>query len=397
MPTFLQKYLEHTQIYESPNSFWKWSAYAAISAVLRDNCFKRQGDSAIFPNVYILFLAESSGHRKGRPIELCESLVYKVNNTKIISGRASVQAILDELSRGETDKDTGKIIKGGSAIFIAPELAAGIVSDPEAMKILTDIYDYKSNPYKSRLRTGPSFNIERIVFSILAASNEDMIKDLFNSTVVKGGMLARTFLIIPNEFRPSNSLMRIDMEERKSSFTNVLKSLEEISRLRGEFIFEDDAILEYEEWYNPFRQSYKAKKESSGIVGRIHTGALKIAMLIAANHVSLQVTKEHMEEAINECLKLIPNYSAFTMGNGKSTISNAGGMLLADLLEAKGKDYKLTRKEVIRNHWQDFDAEILDKLILNLEISGIIRQITSGSTITYQLTAEGLDKLGIGK
>lgn len=389
--TFTQSFLRHTSIYESPISFWKWSAYATIAAVLKDKCYLRQGDGYLFSNIYVLFLAESSGHRKGRPVDLSESLVFKLQATKIISGRASIQAVLDELARAETDEKTGKVIKSGSAIFYAPELSAGIVADPEALKILTDIYDYKSNPYKSRLRTGPCFNLERIVFSMLAASNEDMIKDFFNTTAVKGGMLARTFLILPNEFRPSNSLMRVDPEERKQSFALVLEALKKVNALHGEFKLEENAVDEYENWYGSFRQSYEKRKEASGIVGRIHTGIIKLSMILAANDLTLCIQKRHVEQAIDECLGLIPNYSVFTMAHGKSEISQAGGMLITDLLSAE--NHMLSRKQVLRSHWQDFDGDLLDRLVGTLETAGMLRQHQMKEGVFYQLTQTCIDMM----
>jgi hypothetical protein len=394
VPTnFIDAFIKHTSIYESPVSFWKWSAYATVAAILRDNCYLKQGDSFLFPNIYVLFLAESSGHRKGRPVELSETLVNKVNNTKVISGRSSVQAILDELARAETDKKTGKIMKTGSAIFYAPELAAGIVSDPEALKIITDIYDYKANPYKSRLRTGPCFNLERIVFSMLAASNEDMIKDFFNTTAIKGGMLARTFLITPNEFRPSNDLLDVDPEERKSSLNCVLELLRKIGDLNGEFLFSSDAKDEYKSWYGPFRQSYSAKKESSGVVGRIHTSVIKLAMVLAANELDLSIRRRHVEDSISQCLSLLPNYSLFTMNNGKSEMSQLGGLIITDLAAARNS--MLSRKELIRNRWQDgLDADTLDKLMVTLEQAGMIQQIQSRDGLFVQLTSTCLGIIG---
>src|SRR5674476_1160462 len=173
---FVELFLEHTQYYESPGSFWKWAAYTAIGAVLRDNCFRTLGDHRVYPNLYTLLLADSAVHRKGHPIKLCEELVKRAKSTKVISGRSSIQGILDELSRGETDKVTGKIISGGSALFSASELSAGIVNDPEAVKILTDIYDFKEE-YTSRLRGSGVFRIKNICFSLIAASNEELLID----------------------------------------------------------------------------------------------------------------------------------------------------------------------------------------------------------------------------
>ena len=392
---FISAYFNHNAIFESPGSFWKWSSYAIISAILKDKCFIRSGSSFLFPNLYTLIVAESSGHRKNRPVEFSETLVHAVNNTKILSGRASVQAILDDLARAETDGKTGKVIKSNSAILFAVELSAAIVADPEGMGILTDIYDFKPNPYKQRLRTGPCFNLDRIVFSMLSASNEDMLRRLFDVSVIKGGFLARTLLITPNEFRKSNDLLEINHDKLKEEKDNLIAKLSEISALSGEFKIEPAAIKEYQTWYNPFRASYEKRKEASGIVGRIHTHVLKIAMVLTANKVKLNIQKEEMEQAINDCLSLLPNYSIFTMNHGKSDLSQAGGLVITDLLSAP--ENTLTRKELIRRHWANgVDAEMLEKVVVNLETAGMLIQIQDRSEgMQIKLTKSCLGMMGL--
>lgn len=359
---------------------------------MRDNCYLIQGDSRLYTNIYVLFLAESSGHRKGRPVDLSESIVTKINNTKIISGRSSIQAILDELARAETDKKTGKVKKAGAAIFYAPEMSAGIVADPDALKILTDIYDYKTNPYKSRLRTGPCFNLERITFSMLAASNEAMLKGLINTAEIQGGFLARTLLVTPDEVRPPNSLMRIDVNERTESKKLVMSHFELISQLNGEFFIDEDAIDEYEGWYKNFRLDYQKKKEQSGVVGRVHTTVLKVAMLLAANDLTLFVKKSHIEEAINECLCLMPNYSVFTMSNGKSDREKLAGVVMTELISARANT--ISRKEFIRKNWQMTDPALLDSIVVTLEQSGMVQQIVCKDGIYFKLTDTCLNMLG---
>lgn len=378
---FIQKFLDHTSSYESPTSFWKWAAYGAISAVLRDNCYRRQGDDYLFPNIYTLLLADSAIHRKGRPVRLAESLISQVNNTKTISGRASIQAILDELARTETDQKTGKITKGGSAIFVAEELAAGIVADPESIAILTNIYDYKAK-FTSRLRSQGSFKIERLVFSMLAASNEDLLRGLYDTTAIKGGLLGRTFVVLPDEFRESNSLL--EFVDRSEDYRELARLLEEVSKLHGEFIIEDDARIEYESWYKPFRMSYKDKVDKAGVVGRIHTGVLKLAFILAANSYALNVCKCHVEEAITECLQLIPNYRSFLMTSGKSNISETGAIILEDLLAAR--NHEVSRKQLLRDHWSNFDSELLDKATLTLEQAGLLQSHTVGNEMSFKLT-----------
>lgn len=389
--SFISSFLEHTKEYEAPTSFWRWSSYATISAILRDSCFRRFGDSTLFCNIYTLLLG-GSGSRKNLPVVLSQKIVHSVGNTKVISGRASIQAILDELSRTETDRKTGRMIKGGSAIFYAPELTAGLVQDPQALSILTDIYDGKveDSPYTSRLRTQVNFNIERLVFSIFVASNEALARDLYNQQAKEGGLLARTFLILPNEFRPRNDLM--DFVDTKESFNKLIEQGKKISEMKGEFVFSNEAKACYRKWYIPFGTSLKNKQDKTGVLSRIHTGILKISMVLAADELSLEVRENHVEEAIFQCINLIPNYNMFTMTSGKGNLESAGAVVLQALLAAN--DHKLSQRELIRDNWATFDLELLDKVTVSFEVGGLIIRLIEGSVINYKLTPKCLEILG---
>jgi hypothetical protein len=387
---FVSAFLKHTSIYESSTSFWKWSAYCSIAAVLRDNCYRRLGEVHVYPNIYVLLLAESATHRKGNPVNLCEKLVASVKNTKIISGRTSIQAVLDELSRGETDTKTGKVLKGGSALFSAPELSAGIVSDQEAVKILTDIYDFREE-YTSRLRGAGSFKIHKVCFSMMAASNLELLKSVYDSGAIFGGLLGRTFLVKPNEFRDSKSLFNV--VDVSDSFNSLKEKLREISRLNGEFQFTEMAIKEYDSWYHPFRKSYQNKPDKSGISGRIHISILKLSMILAANYTrELIVERKHIEEAIEEAMNLVPNYQTFIMAGGGSPVAEVGSIVLQELAEAEG--HRLSRKEILRRHWQKFDSESLDKFITTVQQAGFIDTLPDNAEgIIYKMTQKCYDTL----
>lgn len=383
MSNFVDLFLEHTKFYESPSSFWKWSAHATIAATLRDNCFLKQGDIHVFPNIYVLLLADSAVHRKGNPVKLCENLIKSVKNTKLISGRSSIQAILVELARGETDKDSGRILKGGSCLFSAAELSAGLVADPQAVQILTDIYDFREE-YVSRLKGSGTFRVNNVCFTMMAASNEELLKSVFSADAVFGGLLGRTFLIKPNEFRPGNSLF--NMEDKSASFKALVSKLEAIALLHGEFEFTKEAQDEYNKWYYPFRDSYKNKGDKSGISGRVHTGVIKLAMCLCVNHtIDLTIEKSHVEEAITECMNLMQNYQSFVMGSGKqATPSEIGAIFLEEIYAHEGT--VCTRKDILAKHWQRFDLESFDKCVATMEAAGMILMFPNGADITYGMT-----------
>lgn len=390
--TFIDELLKHTSQYESSTAFWRWSGYAAIAATLRDNIYWRVGDDRTYPNIYVLLLAISGAHRKGKPIRTALSLVERVASTKVISGRTSVQAIFEEMMISETDPTSGKMSKGGAATLFAEELAAGIVSDEQGVAILTDIYDYKLN-FKVNLVSRGRRKIESMVFSLLAGSNEDLLKGVYTSTAINGGLLARTFLITPDEFRKSNSLRSLG--DTSKSYDNLVFLLRKIASLKGEVTFTEAAWDIYDGWYIPFRESQKGKIDRTGVLGRIHTGVVKIAMILAANELMMEVNATHMEDAIDLCIKLLPNYTNFTFSSGKSDIAQAGAILIADLKDAVGN--QLTRKEIMRKNWMNFDAELLDKLIVNLEgAEFVIQSMNEKRDVSYKLTAKMLKVLGGG-
>lgn len=391
--SFISKYLEHTQIYESPTSFWKFSAYATISAVLRDSLYKKQGDKFVYPNIYTLLLADSAVQRKGNPIELCEKLVRTIGNTKIISGRSSIQSVFDVLGGAETDKKTGAIRKGGSAIFFAPELAASLVQDDQAISILTNIYDFKDE-YRDQLRGKGITDVDKIVFSLFAGSNETLLKSVYNNNAIYGGLLGRTFIVKPDEFRAASSLL--STSDTSNSFNNLIFLLKEIIRsVNGEVQITEEAAAEYEGWYKPFRESYRTKVDTTGVAGRVHATILKLSMILAANDMTTSLRKIHVEEAIGECMALMPNYKSFTISAGKGDLAAAGGVLIQALLDAV-PTYKLSRKQILRVHWQDIDSEMLDKLGATLNEAGVIKIESLGnSEIAYSLTTKSLDDMGI--
>jgi hypothetical protein len=222
-----------------------------------------------------------------------------------------------------------------------------------------------------------------------------MLKDMYNHTATHGGLLARTFLVTEQgEFRPSNALLKEN--DKTSSYNNLKDKLQTISTLKGKVHFTQEAINIYEPWYNDFRMSYRGR-DKGGVAGRMHTGVLKLAMILAANENELEIRGKHIQEAIHECIILMPNYNSFIMSAGKSNISEAGAILLLDLQKAKATDYCLDKREILRNHWQDFDIETLDKLVATLEEGGMIKSIIAHPTIYYQLTPRALEILGKGK
>lgn len=380
MTGFVDLFLDNTKTEESPTSFFRWAAYAGIAALLRDNTFIDRGSRKIYPNVYVLLLANSADSRKSVPLDLIANLVTDVQNTKIIRGRTSIQAVIDTMADTQNPVG-GKRITGGSILLCADELASFIVNDPSAVPLLTDLYDPRPD-WRDNLRGTGTTKVKLNCVTMLAASNETHLKEVYTTLAVYGGLLGRTFFVRPNEFRKADLMTNEPKPYQKQA---LLDSCLKISRLTGPANLTIGALAEFNKWYEPLRESYKQKVDKTGVIGRVHTGVLKIALCLAAGQTySLDIQQEHIEQAIDECMALMPNYSSYAVGTGKASIAEAGAILLNDLWAANGKC--LNRKDFLFKHWTEVDAEILERLETTLESAGMIQRQISNANTTYIMT-----------
>ena len=391
--SFIDNLVEFTKESETPTSFWVWGGYAMVAAVLRDNVYWTQRGHKICPNIYVLLNADSAVHRKSGPVKEADRLLTKVNNTKVIRGRGSIQAILENLANSVMDRETGKTLRGGSCLLVADELRSFFVEDGALVGILTDVYEYKDT-FDYMLRGAP-FKVKGLCISMLAASNDEFLKTIYTGEAVYGGLLGRTFLVRANgEYRPANSLLETEGEEAENLIKYdplpLIKQLKDISSLAGKMRFEIDAKLEYDNWYTPLRDSYKIKPDRAGVIQRIHTGVIKVAVILAVSRkLELIVSKHDIQEAIEKCVELLPNYDSFAMQTGKSTEAMAGSLLLDAAWKNKGS---ISRQAFLFEHWADVSNETLDKLIVSLESAGMISRSFNGTgTDVIVMTQRCLD------
>ena len=385
--SFIKRLLDYAKDAESPTSFWKWAGYATIAALLRDHLYWYNKTRKTVPNLYVVLVADSGAHRKGTPIDVSHFLVSKFKGYSTLRGRMSPQGLLEHLSKVENKN--GLMLTGGTTFICSDELSGSFVKDDGALvPILTDIYEYRESfPYT--LRTA-SFVVKNLCVNLLGASNETLLKHIYTDEALYGGLLARTFIISPDETRPSNSMWS-DMEKTKEEMESALKPLIDeltpIISLKGKVLFTPEAQLFYDEWYKRLRESYINKPDKTGVLARLHTGVLKLALIIAVDETKkAEVTEKHIEKAIDECIALLKGYELLVM---KSTAdrSQIGGLFLSDLYDHAGT---ITRAEFIRRHFLEVTTDLLDEVTNKFQQAGLITaQAGFDGTITYIITGKG--------
>lgn len=393
--SILTEILDAHREMEPPINFWYWSVLATISAVVKDNIYlDRGGAFKTYPNIYVMLHADS-GLKKGPPVALAKKLVRGVNNTKIISGRSSIQGILKELGTGTTSPG-GKINTKSAGFVCASEFTSAIVNDPAALTILTDLYDrnYNEGDWASLLKMD-QFKLKDPTLTILVATNEAHFEDFVGNKDFKGGFIGRMFVIAETEVNILNPLIRPG--KVIPDYEKWITYLKLLGELKGPFapIFDEPAGNRYESWYMEFYEAVKRDKikDETGTIQRFGDSVLKVAMLLSlSREPSLIITEDDIDESIRRCEKLIGSIRKTTFGkSGKSNLAAQKVLILNELLNRE--NHSITRTVLLKKYWMHFSVEELDNIIQSFEGAGLIEMTARGGQIIYTIPEKQLEEL----
>ena len=382
---YIQQFLEYTAAYESPTEFFYWAMLTGIGACLRDNCYLMLGDSRFYPNIYTLIIARPA-MRKAKPLNSTIELVKHADNTKIIEGRTSIQAVIMRL--GETErKKNGTTVAGASGFIFSEEISAMFTDDDANIPVLTDLYDFKSS-YTSSLVTRGTTRLTNVVVSLLGASNEELLKPVFNARAIYGGLLSRCLIVYGDKVRHRNSLMFMD--NAKFDPKELQKGMLHISQLKGFFVLTPEAARHYDTWYNEVCPHLEKSAGITGAEGRVHVNVLKVAMLLCVSRkCSLLVDKADIEMAIEQVQRLFVNYKRLTLGSGKSKDADPQEKVLKTLWHATG--HTLTRRELMALIWADVSDDVLDNVLRTFVTGGLVEIKETGTVQNIKLSQAAVD------
>ena len=381
-----------------------------MSAVVRDNVWINRQIYNLYPNIYVMFHAES-GLKKGPPISMAKQLVRGVGGTRIISGRSSIQGILKELGTAQTQPG-GKVINKSCAFICSSELTSSIVEDRVATDILTDLYDrqYNIGEWRSLLKM-EQFNLKDPTITMLTATNEAHSQDFFGKKDIHGGYFARTFVISENRRNRANSLLVPLLNPPK--YSDHIEYLKEVAKLTGAFAplalsqpdgngcnipykehvtgeinYFTEAGLIYQKWYENFIDEILTEdlRDDTGTLNRFGDSVLKVAMLLSlARSPELYIDAESMQLAIDYCRKLVGNVREMTYGKkGLSEAKNIKDLIIKEFLSRD--THQISRPMLLKKMWAHYkEAHELDEIMLSFDQSGMIKIESIGNQIIYRM------------
>jgi hypothetical protein len=382
MFNFVEEFLKVTRYIESPTSYLEWAAYTALAATMRDNVYIRIGAfRRIYPNIYVILLADSAATRKSSPLKALSKLVKQVNNTKIIEGRASIQAVLEDLAAVKNIK--GKTISGASCLLYSEEFASLFVKDPQVSGVVTDLYDYHDE-WPVRLKSG-TINLKEVCVTICAASNTAFLSEMFHKVDILGGLVGRTVFIIEEKARFKD--LGFDDPTTDVDLEPLVRHLIALSRKQGVVQLTEAALAYLKEWYDT--TDFAKNESKTGFEHRAHTLATKLAICLAASEEewNLVLEERHIKTAINKLLPLWSNYKRISamINISQQPVNQAISDIMVILIKIN-KPFE--RELLLTSLLGRIDGETLDKAIITLEQSGLVKVGGNQAKVTYEITGK---------
>lgn len=321
-----------------------------------------------------------SGLGKGYPTNLAKMLVQEANVTRVIAGRSSIQAIIKELATTRTLE--GKPPLSDSRGFIINgELSTAIIQDPDALTILTDLYDGNYNKVWTNLLKGDGpEKLKNPYITALFGSSPAHFYDSIPQANIEGGYIGRNLIIYEEKRARDLDLLdegNIDVDEFETNIApKYVPHLVNIAAKKGQLKPNEDARNAFNTWRHKWRATQGPDK--TGFFNRVPDHVMKVSMCLALAEFDFngEITQVHIEEAIQKVISLVYANKRTVEGRGPDPLAVSTKVVLDHLLAADNQE--LPRKTLLWKGYGTYNSFALDQSIENLLEMGWITRIKVG-------------------
>lgn len=342
---WLLKYLDYTQDQESPEKLHLWTAFTVLSAALRRRVWMSRGTYDLYPNIYVLIVAESATVRKSTAmnigVDLLLDTIPKLSTEGgYITGKITPEGLVKQMNRTETyfahpDDQIPQVRKESHILIHCDELATLFSYDKGRASnmaiLLTEIYGRKR--YMHTTKTDSQMLLDDLYPTLLAGTAPQNLKVLPEEIV--GGLIGRIILVTAKEKRKP-----IAWPERSEYLVETKKmlrrDLEVISKLKGEMAVTPAGKALFKKWYEEMCEMEYQDPSIDAFRERCHDTALKIAMLISVSRSSdLIVDEEHVAGGIKFIEAQIPEFTRISQWTQSSPHGQNRAKFI-DILKRRG-------------------------------------------------------------
>lgn len=380
---WLTGYIQYTQNTESAAIYHKWVGLSLISACLRRKVHFKFGRIKIYPNLFIVLVAEPGICRKTQSISFGENILKELPQIQMSADCITPQAMLEDLESAadEAVMPDGTTYRHSSLTVMSGEFESFLGQKKENSKmivLLTDLYDCKDRPFKYRTKHSGSNIVPHPYLNMIAATTPESLASVLPSTAIGGGLTTRILFIWAGEKAKKVAVPEADTATQELK-TLLIQDLAVISRISGGYSFSKES----REWWDDFYNNYDERDPLricqdpafSGWYSRKPTMMIKVATCLAASRYNERFVEP---QDFERCLDLLAEVE-ICMGKSFVAVGKSEVAAEVDLVRTVVQRYRhISEKKLLQIVWRDVDAKKFDNVMATLVRRGIVQRTFSG-------------------
>lgn len=335
---FIDAFMEHNKNIGTPKKFLLWSAIAGVSACLERRTWVRYTKKYIYPNQFIMLVADSGVNRKSTSIKPITQLLKQVKNISESSTQFSAASFVTQLKEAGDSKsfEYNGIAYKNSSLFCVTDEATVTIGEKNGLDgvqmMLTNLYDCGNiGPWslqagwEKRTQSGGKIEIFNPCFNLLSCSTPSSLMKALADNGIEGGFASRVIFVVEND-RSSNAEGWVDEDEEAEQEIEMklIEDLNSISKLKGPYSVDESWKPIFTKYQIEFDNMAANGGQMKSYYARKLWHCIKLSQVLAADQSDEMVlTGDHLEAARGLLEEIEPDmYSPFPIkGENKQLAS----------------------------------------------------------------------------
>lgn len=375
---WLAEYLHLTERLEAKEQLHMWTALCVMSASLRRRVWLEMDYGTVFPNLYVIIVAESAKARKSTATDNGYNLLRDaLPEMRIMQDSMTSQGLIKALNRPTQVIRDDKIqeeLHSDVAIFadeVANLFSYDKVRSSQLVIFLTRTYTCPAVYDHTTVRDS-IVRLHNLYPVLLGATDPRNLKVLPPDAV--GGLTGRLIWVIEGDRRANNPGWKKDDRAHLEKILlreYLIHDLRRISNLQGEMHAEESAMKMYDNWYEELSKKDSKDPDTDAFYHRCHVTALRVAMLFSVSESdSLIISQKHMAAGITAVEAQLPEMKRATMWHGSSDYEQLRAKFMLFIENSNGAAFR----RVLIKHLGVI-AETFDKVIDTMVQEGLIEKV----------------------
>jgi hypothetical protein len=372
---FITDFVFATRGFEAPTKFAVWGSLFAISAIIKRHAWLDWYPTALYPNLYLIFVAPPRINAKSTSVKFGLSVVDRVpevlgpttqmgikKKINVVRSKITPEAIYDVLKPFKE----GDIDHGSNAAFVISELTTLLNKQKYNVTLidtLTKFYDCDDKD-SEQTRGGGKTELRNIYVSLFGATTPMSFEKSLPEEAFGGGFMSRTIVVTerkptryyPEPFKPDGAPDRDELAERLGWIAR---------NAQGTYILSKEAKKVYYKWYKEFKDELAASGDYEALEkSRMDTNLLKVALLVRASR--YEEGRVISNEDFLYALKIMEN--VYEDDNG--IMDNVGTTQMYQFEQQVVKllkdRKKMIRKELLQTLGRSMSMDLVDKVLASL-------------------------------